>query len=513
VTIRFDATPITAPPRIDLRQLADARAVTIDPHLGDAFLAQGKGTDRLDQLMSGGALAVTTGQQPGLLTGPLFTIYKALTAIAAAETFESVLGRPVVPVFWVAGDDHDLAESNHFHQLTPEQDVERVALADRRPEDPLVPLYREPLGDAIAEVLGRVTEATPETDFRKEVMAWVARHYRADADYAGAFAGAMAELLGRYGLVVLRPTHRAAKAAMRPHLLRALEQAGDLDRLLAQRARAMEGEGLAPPVPVGDGASLVMLEGSMGRDRLVVDGNAFVTRRAGERFGLSQLSVLADDEPERLSPNVLLRPAIEAAILPTLAYVAGPGELAYLPQCAPVYAALGVTPQVPIPRWSARAVESRVAKVLDKYDITPDDLARPEGSLEASLVRDDMPEEAQSALHALRIAVNEEYSRLERAATQIDPTLKKPVLAARNTALKDLGHVEKRLVSHLKNRNQIVISQIAKARAALYPGGQPQERVLNVVGFLIRYGTEFLDMALEAARVAVPPVEPNSDVT
>lgn len=510
MSFRFDPTPIATPPTLDLDRLAETRGSTIASELRDAFVPTEACADQLDRLFAGDALVVTTGQQPGLLTGPLFTIYKGLTAIAAARAFEAALQRPVVPVFWVAGDDHDLAESNHIHQVTPDQDVERLSLGSRQPDDPLVPLYREPLGREVERVLARISEATPDTEFRNDVLSWLGRHYRAEATYAEAFAGAMAELLGPHGLVVFRPTHAAAKRVMRSCLLRALQHASDLDRRLADRTAAMERDGMSPPVPVGDGATLVMLEGAAGRDRLMIDGDGFVTRRAGERLDRALLSDLAEQEPERLSPNVLLRPVVEAAILPTLGYVGGPGELAYLPQCRPVYEALDVEPQTPLPRWSARVVEARITKVLEKYEIAPDDLTRPEGALEASLVRDEMPEDAQTALRTLRKVVQEEFGRLEQAATAIDPTLKKPVLSTRNSTLKDLGHVEKRIVSHLKNRNEIVTTQIAKARTALYPNGRPQERVLNIAGFLIRYGPGFIESALDAAREALPALESRS---
>lgn len=507
MTLRFDTTPIAEPPALDATGLVHQRTGPVDPGLRAAFAATGKGAERLDRLFDGEALAVTTGQQPGLLTGPLFTIYKALTVVAAAEAFERALGRPVVPVFWVAGDDHDLVEANHLHLLTLDNEVERVALPDRPPGAPLVPLYRESLGGGIADVLGRIRATTPETEFRGDVLAWIERHYRAEADYASAFAGAMAELLGPYGLVVLRPTHPAAKAVMAPHLLRVLETAPDLDRALGERARAMSGDGDTAPVPVGDGASLVMIEGRLGRDRLVIDGGRFVTRRSEEPFDLAQLRTIAETEPERLSPNVLLRPAVEAALLPTLAYVAGPGEIAYLPQCAPVYDTLEVAAQAVLPRWSARIVETRIQKVLDKYAIAPADLDQPEGRLEASLVGDEMPAEAQAALSTLRATLGEEFGRLEAAVAALDPTLKKPVQSARNSAFKELVHIEKRIVSHLKKQNEITLNQIAKARHSLFPNGRPQERMLNVVPYLIRYGTELLDLALEEARRAAPVLE------
>ncbi|MDH3458770.1 MAG: bacillithiol biosynthesis cysteine-adding enzyme BshC [Gemmatimonadota bacterium] len=498
MTLAFHSVPLSAFPALDAGGLASERAVQLDPALRPAFVADGLARERLDLLLSGRAFCVTTGQQPGLFTGPLFTVYKALTAIALAESLEARVKRPVVPVFWVAGDDHDFAEANHVYLLGLDNEIDRVELRGRDANDPLRPLYQEPLGHEVSTVIASLMTHTPDTEFRAEVLAWLERHYRSEHDLATAFAGAVAELLGPLGLVVLRPTHAETKQVMAPHLLSALEHASALDAALADTAQDIEGAGQRAPVHVGDGASLVMIEGRMGRDRLVIDGSRFIARRSGESWNLDQLRAIAETEPMRLSPNVLLRPVVEAAILPTLAYVAGPGELAYLPQCRPVYDRLEVAPQVPVPRWSGTIVEQRVQKVLDKYGITVESFGS--GDVEARLAREDMPLEATAALSAITETLQVEYGRLEAAAIEIDPTMRKPVQHARNSALSGVRSIEKRLVAHLKKQNEIVAQQLAKARHNLLPNGQPQERIFTVAPYLIRYGPPFLHEALDRSR-------------
>jgi uncharacterized protein YllA (UPF0747 family) len=204
---------------------------------------------------------------------------------------------------------------------------------------------------------------------------------------------------------------------------------------------------------------------------------------------------------------VLLRPVIEAALLPTLAYVAGPGELAYIPQAKPLYDALRVSPQATIPRWSTRVVEGRVAKILAKFVVTVEDLAAPQGQLEASLVRDEVPEDAAGAITRIKGVLEQDYERLATAVSGLDSTLEKPVRAARQNSLRSLADVEKRIISNLKKRNTTVVQQLDKARRNLLPMGRPQERVLNVVPFLIRYGEAFLQLALEDCERWAAPLE------
>jgi bacillithiol biosynthesis cysteine-adding enzyme BshC len=500
VTLELHPTPFAPPPTAPWAALAAARGVPPAPTLRPAFLADGPAAAGLERLLEGGALCVTTGQQPGLFLGPLFTVYKALTAVALAERLARDLDRPVVPVFWVAGDDHDFLESARAHTLSAGGEVATLALPERAADAPLTPMYREPLGAAVLDLLAAFWAEQPPTEFRAGVEQWLARHYTPEQTVAEAFAGTAAQLLGPLGVIVFRPTHRAAKAAMAPHLLRALERAAAVDRLLADRAAALTAAGRPAPVPVGEGASLVMLEGAAGRDRLLPENGAFHLRRSGERFSLAELGRLAEQSPERLSPNVLLRPVIEAALLPTVAYVGGPGELAYFPQCEPVYEALGIAPQAPVPRWSGIVIEARTRKVLDKYGLGLDDLRLAEGQLEQRLVRGDLPPDAVEAFANLQAALEREYDRLREAATAIDPTLRKPVESTRNAALAGARDIEKRLLGHLKQRNETLVQQVARTRTTLFPLGKPQERVLGVAPFLTRYGDAFLATVLDAVR-------------
>jgi len=249
---------------------------------------------------------------------------------------------------------------------------------------------------------------------------------------------------------------------------------------------------------VGDGAALVMLEASLGRDRLMQDGSGFVTRRSRERFDLSALERIAAEEPTRLSPNVLLRPAVESAVLPTVAYLGGPGELRYLAMTPPIYQRLGIPRQRPLPRWSGILVEPRVDRVLEKFGLELADLLSAPGAVEAKVVRSQLPGEVDAALARLRAAIDEGYGVLEHAATEIDPTLARPAQSARQQALGGTQDLEKKLVQHLKKRQETELAQLARARTAVMPGGKPQERVLTVAPFLARYGPDLLSGLREA---------------
>lgn len=450
-------------------------------------MARGEAAERNLAHLRAGALAVTTGQQPGLFGGPLYSLYKGLAAAALAERLSAELGQPLVPVYWVAGDDHDFHEAGHAVVLTVENELLDLTLRDRPPDAPLLPLAREPVGPTVGDLIGALAQATPETEFKAAQLDLLARCYLPDRSLADAFAELMADLLGRYGVVVFRAHAPSAKPAAAPLIVEAL-------RLAVHR--------LVPPGPVEAprGATLVMVEAKLGRDRLVEDDGAFHARRSGERWTLDGLAALAHDAPERLSPNVLLRPVIEAALWPTIAYVAGPGELGYLPQAAPVYEALGVVPQPAVPRFGARIVEGRVLKVLEKYGLTPEDVGPQAGALEARLIRAELPPQARDAVSTLARALKTGYGALAEAAVAVDPTMRKPVESAYGAAASALDHLEKRLVSHLKRQNEILMQQIDKARVNLFPLGRPQERVFAWPMYAIRYGDALRDALWQAVR-------------
>jgi bacillithiol biosynthesis cysteine-adding enzyme BshC len=463
-----------------------------DPALADAIVASPARDAALRKLGEPGALAVTTGQQPGLFTGALYTIYKALSTAALARILERQWQRPVVPVFWVAGDDHDFTEASQASWIGGDGAVRTASLPPRPPAAPLTPLYREPLGPAVADILGLLEADLPPSELRDWTMAWLRRHYQPPATVAGSFAGALAELLAPAGVVCLESTHSAVKRLAARYLVRALGLARELDRDLQQRVDELRAAGTDPGVPVGDGATLVMLEGTLGRDRLVTDNGGFMTRRGRERFDLDALQRIAASEPERLSPNVLLRPVIESALLPTVAYLAGPAEREYLALAAPVYERMRVPRQLVLPRWSGILVEPRVDRVLQKFNIDLGDLLEPSGGLEARLVRSQLPPEATHALETLRAALEAEYETLGRSAAEIDPTLTRPVQGVKHQALAGLQDIEKKLVQHLKRRQETELGQIAKARALVLPDNKPQERILTIAPFLARYGPTLL---------------------
>ncbi len=479
----------------------------ISTELRSAFVA-GAARDRLFQA---NAVAVTTGQQPGLFGGPLYTVHKAIAARALAAELERRWQRPVVPVFWVAGDDHDWAEASAAAWWTPHGDVRHWHLDGRLEDQPQVPMSRMPVPmtqvvaarDALAADLAAGTE-------RDHALDWIDRHWQGTATMASAFIDAMHELLEPLGVAVLDPTHPAFKQAQQPWIRAALEQSTEIDRTLAALPQTETG------ITAGDGATLVFLEAARGRDRLVrVAPERFTTRRSGESFTSAHLFEMLDAAPERFSANVLLRPVVEAALLPTVAYVAGPGEARYLrEQAHAIYPLLGVTPQAVVPRWSGTLVDATSDRLLGRVGLDAEQVIRGGDATEREILMRDMPPEATEALLTLERTIDQTATALGVAGAAIDAVLDRAIqgrTGKMHGIARDLEHLIRR---HLKRRDDIAWSQYRRLRQRLTPDDGPQERVISVAAALGRWGSDWLTVVGESTEAwAGTLLEPSSHGT
>lgn len=447
---------------------------------------------------------VTTGQQPGLFLGPLYSVYKAVTAIRLADALEEMLGRPVAPLFWVASEDHDWAEVDHTHLADAANQLHRVALPGIPGGVPDRPLFRCPLDAGVEEALERFTGLLPPSDFVSGDLALLREAWSPGRTLGEAFSVALGRLLGPRGLLTVDAADPRLKELSLPLLLDELEGGADREAGLARVAEGLRSAGHEPQVHILEGGVNLFLEGPAGRERLYREGGGFRLRHSGLHLTGAEIRSRVADDPAILSPNVLLRPVVESAVFPTLSYVAGPGEMAYWGQLREYFEAHGLVMPVVTPRNAAVLVEPKVRKVLDKFDLEPDALSRPSQEVLAAALRDEIPGPVKQALGEYRGAIARGAGELVRAVREVDPTLKGTVESARNQAFMGLEEVERKVVQALKRQNEIAVEQLDKAAVHLYPTGRPQERVMNLFYYTSRYGREVLDALFAEFR---PPVE------
>lgn len=453
---------------------------------------------KLSRILAGDGYVVTTGQQPALFGGPLYTLYKTLTAIRLAEALEAQLGAPVLAAFWVASDDHDwdeahatwmVDESNGLHRYALESDAPPVSMAKRFLPDDVRPLVESAI------------ERLPDTPFRASYASKLLDAFAPGRSMADAFHEWLRALLDGFDLATLDSAHPALKRAAAPVLRRELMSFERHTAALARQTERLIEAGFHEQVAIAEDAANVLFEDEHGRERLVRDGAGWALRRTKRTFTDDEIHALLESEPERFSANVLLRPVVESTVLPTLSYVAGPGEISYFAQIGCLFNAHGITPPVVHPRAGVTIVESKVAKVLTKFGLEPEDVARPYHELVASVVRSRMPADVTAAVEAARRDVERDWAALAEAAGAIDPTLIGWMEGERNRILSRVRAAETKAARHLRKRSEIELEQLRKASVNLHPGNTPQERRLNALPYLCRYGPSLLRAVAEAIDV------------
>lgn len=457
-------------------------------------------TRKLERIAGGDGFFVTTGQQPGLFGGPLYTIHKALSAVALARRLESLLETTVMPLFWVASDDHDWEEANHTYILDAGNELRRLELAGD--PDSARSMGTRRLDGSAETALSQLTELLPPSEFRDDIVARLEAAYR-EGTVADAFTGTLTGLMGDVGLGVTDAQDPVVRRLDEPVIRRELENAEAHERALRRQTERLEGAGYAAQVPTLPGAANVFYEDEgHGRERLLREDGSWVLRASRRKLSEAELWELYEEAPARFSANVVLRPVVESAVFPTLAYVGGPGETSYLAQTGCLFEAHGVGMPVVFPRFSVTLIEGKVRKVLDKFGLTEGDfVSRPVHEVVSGVVRDDVPDEVQAAVSRLRQALQEGYQAVYDAVESIDPTLKGPIFSARNEGFKAISDVEKKIRHHVKLNEETELEQIEKAAVNLAPEGKPQERVLNVHHYLARYGEGLIPAILDRLEV------------
>jgi bacillithiol biosynthesis cysteine-adding enzyme BshC len=464
--------------------------------------AAGPVAERLDAFVQEGGFFVTTGQQPGLFTGPLYSIYKALTAVRLAETLETVVHRPVLPLFWIASEDHHWPEANHAHLLDVQNELQTFQLPPQG--DPANrPLHRIPLTEGLAETVDQFIEHLPESDFSAPLFELIRDGYPVGSTLPEGFHYVLRSLLEDLPLFFVDSADPQLKAASLPVLFRELEEGEEHESLLSRTAGHLELDGYHVQVPILAGGLNLFFEGAEGRDRLYRDGAGIKLNRAGSRMSFQELRNRVGDDPSLFSPNVLLRPIVESTVFPVLSYVAGPGEMAYFAQLKELFLAHGIQMPVVYPRHSATLLEGKIRKVLDKFHFPPETLGRPHHELAAEIAREDLPADARKALGEMRGAIGRGTGALTKAVSGIDSTLKGPITQARNAAFSAFDEAERKILQAVKRENEVGLEQLEKAQRHIFPLGKPQERVVNVFYYLARYGPSLIPALLEEFAVAL----------
>ncbi|MGE5488923.1 MAG: bacillithiol biosynthesis cysteine-adding enzyme BshC [bacterium] len=459
--------------------------------LVSALRAMNGGHAALDTLARPGTFAVITGQQVGLFTGPIYTIYKALTAVALAGQLTAA-GLPAVPVFWLATEDHDFDEANHCWVFDTSNRPVRLAIdAAGAPGAGRGPVGGIPVAAPPIDALRRALSGLPFVD---EVTDAVAAAYTPGSSMGSAFAALLARVLPT-PMLVFDPMHPNARRLAAPLLRKAVENMPDLNAAVRKRGRELETDGYHAQVLVEEGTSFVFLLENGRRIALRRDGADFL---AGDRrISASELAARA----EQLSPNALLRPVVQDSMFPTVAYIGGPAELAYFAQSQPLYRALLGRMPVAVPRQSATLLDSRAQRLFDRYGLALPDLLHGEEALRDRIAAVLVPEDVKAVIADARQRAAGIFDSLGATLARFDRSLESAFAKSRRKMEYQLAKTERKVARAALMRDERAASEAAYLSGLVYPEKHLQERFYSVLPFLARHG---MDLAGRLAEALAP---------
>jgi bacillithiol biosynthesis cysteine-adding enzyme BshC len=440
------------------------------------------------------SVAVVTGQQAGLFGGPLFTLLKALTAVQLAERVRTEHHIPAVAVFWVDAEDHDWDEVKACGVLNAEQAPRSVSMGDL-PGARSGPVARVRLNDTITTALSELESALPATEFTPALLDDLRRFYEPGAGMADAFSRWLEHVLGRHGLVVFDSSDPAAKPLVAGVFAREIENPGQTSRLAAEAGAALNARGYHVQVTPSEG-SLALFHMNAGREPIKVASGGFQVGDGTQ----SKVALLerVRTHPAEFSPNVLLRPVVQDTLFPTVCYVAGPSELAYLGQLRRVYAAFDVPMPLIQQRATATIVDSNAMRFLSKHDVSIEVLrAQDEAALNELLIAQ-LPASVEVAMQGAGDTIEQRMDALAREVPRIDATLEGATRSTLSRMQDDLKKLHAKIVQAAKRKDETLRRQFHHAQAQAFPGGHPQEREIGFVTFLNKYGPGLIDRLLEA---------------
>jgi len=457
--------------------------------------------ENLERLAKSGTFAVVTGQQVGLFSGPAFTLFKALTTVRLAN-YLTEQGIPVVPVFWLASQDHDLAEVAQVGILDDEYNL--ISLADHGDS----PSPRSPVGNVrltgeSSQALARLEGCLPAGPPSQALLQDLRETYAPGATWVEAFGKFLARLLSRWGVILLNPLDPAVHHLSAQVYQQASERAPELRGKLLERSQVLIGSGYHAQVKVAEDSTLVFVtrKGS----RLPVherDGEYSVEGEGHTR--LEELRQELSAGPIAFSPNALLRPLVQDTLLPTVAYVAGPSELAYLAQAQVLYQAFGRPQPVVFPRASFTLVDHRIQRLLEKYQLSLEDVWLGEQHLGGKIAAAGLAEGWSERFTQAQADMTGLLERLRSDIGRLDPTLLDALQHAQEKILYQMDRLRGKVSRAGLSRSELLARHAQALARFLMPQKDLQERQVGGAYFLGRAGYELLPALLSQIRIDSP---------
>jgi bacillithiol biosynthesis cysteine-adding enzyme BshC len=471
---------------------ADRRAALVA-----ALTPLNQGNPSLEILGRPDTLAVVTGQQVGLFSGPAYTVYKALTAIKTARELTE-RGVTAVPVFWLATEDHDFAEVDHVWVFGGDHQPIKIRM-ETSPAASSHPVGGIALRDIPLSALRSALAGLP---FAEDAFSLIERSYMPGETMGSAFARVIRELFASYDLLLIDPMDRAVREIAQPLMREAVERMPELIEALMARSRDLVARGYHAQVLVDKNTSLVFLLQDDERVALRRSNGEFMFARHGhhQKMSAGELAMCGTD----LSPNALLRPVVQDYILPTAAYIGGPAELAYLAQSQVIYSKLLDRQPAAFPRAFFTLLDERSHKRMVRYRVNPTDLFGGEQALHSTIAASLIPPQLRARLEHTKSAFGIALDALHADLERFDVTLASALTTSRRKIEYQVGKIARKTATQIMARDAQALRDARSLNGLVFPEKHLQERFYSIVPFLAQFGPGLIDELYSAVRTDCP---------
>ncbi len=446
-------------------------------------------------------IAVVSGQQAGLFGGPLYTIYKALSAIKLAECL-SLRGLKAAPVFWIATEDHDFAEVASAEFINRDCRLGSVTVSENIHREG-APVGLATLDNSIEQTTGDLLNALPQNEFSENVAALVRDSYRSNTGFGNAFASILMKLTRERGLILLDPLDSELKRLAAPLYAEAARRAPDIANAIVERSRQLIEAGYHAQVTPSEDSFPLFLHDETGRRQALSRTSAgnYRTKSNGKAHSIDELAELAQREPWRFSPNVTLRAVVQDYLLPTICYYGGAAEIAYFAQTSEVYRILNRPVTSILPRASLTFVEKHTWRSLERHGLRFTDFFAGPDHVAARVVAEHLGKDTAQTFDHTTETFRHELDKLQEQLRRVDPTLADALDKGRRKINYQIDGLRTRFNRSQVARDEAANRQIEHAFDLLYPMKALQERHVNITSFIARHGFYFVDWIFDAIEL------------
>ncbi len=455
--------------------------------------------ENIDTLTQDQTCAVVTGQQVGLFSGPLYTVFKALTAIKLAESLNQNSTGYFVPIFWLASDDHDFAEINHITLLDKENQIKDIPYQTHS-SSLKIPVSRIALTTEISHCVQQINDHTRDSEFKPEILSRLGTAYQPGRSFVEAFAQWMTRLFKSYGLIFIDGAHPDLKDLGKDVFYTEIAQNSPSTRCVLESSQKLTQKNYSTQIQLHEGIlNLFLVEDE--RESIQFRDDDFSIKGKPKTFKKDELLQLLQKQPHKFSPNVLLRPLYQDTVLPTVAYVGGLSEVAYFAQMKEVYNRFSLPMPIIYPRKSLTLIEKNVNRTLKTYNLKVQDMWRNADAKINEIAKEKIPRSLEKAIHITASHLDKDLKNIRKETLAFEPTLEKTVDLTMRKIHHQISLLEKKILKASKKQNTIMMQRIQLAKNGLYPNRHLQERVFNITPFLIKYGFAFMDRLYKAVHI------------